>query len=115
MPLRVTWVNVVSPAALWITPPARASLSTNVLLTTANVPLSVLDDDDVLLADTYEGEPLTPDHGYPLRLIVPKKYFWKGPKWIRGLELLGHDMPGFWERYGYHNEADPWREERFSE
>ena len=50
---------------------------------TANVPLSVLDDDDVLLADTYEGEPLTPDHGYPLRLIVPKKYFWKGPKWIR--------------------------------
>ncbi len=82
---------------------------------TANVPLSVLDDDDVLLADTFEGEPLTPDHGYPLRLIVPKRYFWKGPKWIRGLELLDHDSPGFWERYGYHNDADPWREERFSE
>jgi DMSO/TMAO reductase YedYZ molybdopterin-dependent catalytic subunit len=81
---------------------------------TANVPLAVLDDDDVLLADTYEGETLTPDHGYPLRLIVPKKYFWKGPKWIRGLEFLGHDRPGFWERYGYHNDADPWREERFS-
>jgi DMSO/TMAO reductase YedYZ molybdopterin-dependent catalytic subunit len=82
---------------------------------TANVPLAVLDDDDVLLADTYEGEPLTPDHGYPLRLIVPKRYFWKGPKWIRGLELLDRDQPGFWERYGYHNDADPWREERFSE
>ena len=82
---------------------------------TANMPLSVLDDDDVLLADTYEGQPLEPDHGYPLRLIVPKKYFWKGPKWIRGLELLDHDAPGFWERYGYHNDADPWLEERFSE
>jgi DMSO/TMAO reductase YedYZ molybdopterin-dependent catalytic subunit len=82
---------------------------------TANVPLSVLDDDDVLLADTYEGEPLTPDHGFPLRLIVPKKYFWKGPKWIRSLEFLTHDQLGFWERYGYHNDADPWREERFSE
>ena len=81
---------------------------------TANMPRAVLDDDDVLLADTFEGEPLTPDHGYPLRLIVPKRYFWKGPKWIRGLEFLGHDMPGFWERYGYHNDADPWREERFS-
>jgi DMSO/TMAO reductase YedYZ molybdopterin-dependent catalytic subunit len=82
---------------------------------TANVPLSVLDDDDVLLADTYEGEPLTPEHGYPLRLIVPKRYFWKGPKWLRGLELLTADRPGFWERYGYHNDADPWKEQRFSE
>ena len=82
---------------------------------TANVPLSVLDDDDVLLADTFDGEPLEPDHGYPLRLIVPKRYFWKGPKWIRGLEFLTHDMPGFWERYGYNNDADPWKEERFSE
>jgi DMSO/TMAO reductase YedYZ molybdopterin-dependent catalytic subunit len=82
---------------------------------TANVPLSVLDDEDVLLADTYEGAPLEPDHGYPLRLIVPKRYFWKGPKWIRGLEFLAEDQPGFWERYGYHNDADPWREERFSD
>jgi DMSO/TMAO reductase YedYZ molybdopterin-dependent catalytic subunit len=81
---------------------------------TANVPLSVLDDDDVLLADTFEGEPLTPDHGYPLRLIVPKKYFWKGPKWLRGLELTTADRLGFWERYGYHNDADPWAEERFA-
>jgi len=82
---------------------------------TANLPLAVLDDDDVILADTYEGAPLEPEHGYPLRLIVPKKYFWKGPKWIRGLEFLAHDSQGFWERYGYHNDGDPWREERFSE
>ena len=82
---------------------------------TANLPLSVLDDDDVLLADTFGGEPLEPEHGYPLRLIVPKRYFWKSSKWIRGLEFLDHDVLGFWERYGYSNDADPWKEERFSE
>ena len=69
----------------------------------------VLDDDDVLLADTFDGEPLEPEHGYPMRLIVPKRYFWKGPKWLRGLEFLDHDMLGFWERYGYNNDADPGR------
>jgi DMSO/TMAO reductase YedYZ molybdopterin-dependent catalytic subunit len=82
---------------------------------TANLPLSVLDDDDVILADTYAGQPLEPEHGYPLRLIVPKRYFWKSSKWIRGLEFLDHDQLGFWERYGYNNDADPWKEERFSE
>jgi DMSO/TMAO reductase YedYZ molybdopterin-dependent catalytic subunit len=82
---------------------------------TANLPLSVLDDDDVLLADTFAGEPLEPEHGYPLRLFVPKRYFWKSAKWIRGLEFLDHDQLGFWERYGYNNDADPWKEERFSE
>jgi DMSO/TMAO reductase YedYZ molybdopterin-dependent catalytic subunit len=81
---------------------------------TTNVPLDVLDDDDVLLADTFDGRPLEPDHGYPLRLIVPKRYFWKSAKWLRGLEFLDHDEQGFWERYGYSNSADPWREERFS-
>ena len=82
---------------------------------TANLPLSVLDDDDVLLADTFDGQPLEPEHGYPLRLVVPKRYFWKSSKWIRGLEFLDHDQLGFWERYGYNNDADPWKEERFSE
>jgi len=82
---------------------------------TANLPLSVLDDEDVLLADTFGGRPLDPEHGYPLRLLVPKRYFWKSAKWIRGLELLDHDRLGFWERYGYNNDADPWKEERFSE
>ena len=82
---------------------------------TANLPLSVLDDDDVLLADTAEGRPLEPDHGYPLRLVVPKRYFWKSAKWLRGLQFLAADKHGFWERNGYHNDADPWREERFSD
>jgi DMSO/TMAO reductase YedYZ molybdopterin-dependent catalytic subunit len=82
---------------------------------TANLPLSVLDDEDVLLADTAEGQPLTAEHGYPLRLVVPKRYFWKSAKWLRGLQLLASDKRGFWERNGYHNEADPWREERFSD
>jgi DMSO/TMAO reductase YedYZ molybdopterin-dependent catalytic subunit len=82
---------------------------------TANVPLSVLDDDDVLLADTFGGAPLEPEHGYPLRLLIPKKYFWKSSKWVRGLEFLDHDQLGFWERYGYNNDAGPWKEERFSE
>ncbi len=82
---------------------------------TTNLPLDVLDDDDVLLADTYDGAPLEPEHGYPLRLLVPKRYFWKSAKWVRALEFLDRDIPGFWERYGYHNEGDPWREERFSE
>jgi DMSO/TMAO reductase YedYZ molybdopterin-dependent catalytic subunit len=82
---------------------------------TANVPLSVLDDEDVLLADTFDGQPLEPEHGFPLRLLIPKKYFWKSSKWIRGLEFLDHDQLGFWERYGYNNDADPWKEERYSE
>ncbi len=81
---------------------------------TTNLPLAVLADDDVILADTYDGKPLEPEHGWPLRLLVPKRYFWKSAKWIRGLEFLNHDERGFWERYGYHNDADPWREERFS-
>ena len=82
---------------------------------TANLPLEVLDDEDVILCDIADGAPLTPEHGYPLRLLVPKKYFWKSSKWIRGLELLDHDQLGFWERYGYNNNADPWKEERYAE
>ena len=82
---------------------------------TANLPLERLDDDDVLLCDTADGAPLTPDHGYPLRLLVPKRYLWKSAKWIRGLQFLSQDQLGFWERYGYNNNADPWKEERFSE
>ena len=80
---------------------------------TANIGLDVLDDDDTMLAYLYGGEPLTPDHGYPLRLLVPKKYFWKSAKWLRGIEFMVGDRAGFWERNGYHMEGDPWREERF--
>ncbi len=80
---------------------------------TANVSLDVLDDDDTLLAFMYGGQPLEPEHGYPLRLLVPKKYFWKSAKWLRGVEFMAEDRPGFWERNGYHMEGDPWKEERF--
>jgi DMSO/TMAO reductase YedYZ molybdopterin-dependent catalytic subunit len=82
---------------------------------TTNLPLGELDQDDVLLADKHDGEALTPEHGWPLRLVVPRRYFWKSAKWVTRLELVGADQPGFWERNGYHNEADPWREERFSD
>jgi DMSO/TMAO reductase YedYZ molybdopterin-dependent catalytic subunit len=80
---------------------------------TSNVPLKFLEDDEALLAYEADGEPLSPDHGWPLRLVVPGKYFWKSAKWLRGIELRSTDQPGFWERYGYHNEADPWNEERY--
>ena len=81
---------------------------------TANVPLRALEDEDALIAYEADGEPLTPDHGWPLRLVIPTKYFWKSAKWLRGLELVEHDQPGFWERYGYHNDADYWNEERYA-
>jgi DMSO/TMAO reductase YedYZ molybdopterin-dependent catalytic subunit len=81
---------------------------------TANVPLEALVDDDALVAWEADGEPLEPDHGWPLRLVVPSRYFWKSAKWLRGIELLSSDQPGFWERYGYHNDADYWKEERYS-
>jgi DMSO/TMAO reductase YedYZ molybdopterin-dependent catalytic subunit len=82
---------------------------------TTNLPLAELDQDDVLLADTHDGAPLAPEHGWPLRLVVPRHYFWKSAKWIRRIELVAKDRPGFWEQNGYHNDADPWREQRFSD
>jgi DMSO/TMAO reductase YedYZ molybdopterin-dependent catalytic subunit len=81
---------------------------------TANVPLASLEDDDALLATHADGAPLERDHGWPLRLVIPGKYFWKSAKWLRGIELSAVDQLGFWERYGYHNDADPWKEERYS-
>jgi DMSO/TMAO reductase YedYZ molybdopterin-dependent catalytic subunit len=82
---------------------------------TTNLPLAELDQDDVLLADKHDGVALTPEHGWPLRLVVPRRYFWKSAKWIRSIELARDDRPGFWEQNGYHNDADPWKEERFSD
>jgi DMSO/TMAO reductase YedYZ molybdopterin-dependent catalytic subunit len=80
---------------------------------TANVPLASLEDEHALLATEADGEPLSEEHGWPLRLVIPGKYFWKSAKWLRGIELRAADQPGFWERYGYHNDADPWQEERY--
>jgi DMSO/TMAO reductase YedYZ molybdopterin-dependent catalytic subunit len=89
---------------------------------TANLPLEVVLADNYLLATHFDGMPIEPDHGYPLRSVVgaiPERqelnspYFWKGAKWLRGLEFLTSDHPGFWEQAGYHNEADVWKEQRF--
>jgi DMSO/TMAO reductase YedYZ molybdopterin-dependent catalytic subunit len=80
---------------------------------TANLSLEAVEADDAMLAYEAEGAPLTPEHGFPLRLLVPSRYFWKSAKWLRGLEITDVDRPGFWEGYGYHNDADPWKEERY--
>lgn len=80
---------------------------------TANVPLADLDRDEVLFATHHDGEPLSADHGYPLRLIVPHLYAWKSVKWVRGIEFLDHDQAGFWEQNGYHMYGDPFKEQRF--
>lgn len=81
---------------------------------TTNLPLEELLKPNVLLADTHDGTPLAPEHGWPLRLVIPHLYFWKSAKWIRGFEFLERDRPGFWEQYGYHMHGDPWKEERYS-
>jgi DMSO/TMAO reductase YedYZ molybdopterin-dependent catalytic subunit len=82
---------------------------------TTNLPIEDLLADDAMFVLKYEGQPLTPEHGYPVRLLVPKLYLWKSAKWVRGLEFLTVDQPGFWEQYGYHNHGDPWQEERYGQ
>jgi len=81
---------------------------------TSNLSLQAMLDDDVLVAWGHNGEPLAPEHGFPLRLVVPKRYAWKSAKWLRALEFAGQNERGFWEVRGYHTHADPWREERYS-
>jgi len=81
---------------------------------TTNLPLEAVTGGRAWLAYEYDGEPLEPEHGGPARLLVPRLYFWKSAKWVRGLELLDADEPGFWETYGYHNYGDPWREQRYA-
>ena len=80
---------------------------------TTNLPLADLDRPENLLALSHNGEPLTPEHGGPVRLLVPHLYLWKSAKWVTGFELLEDDDPGFWEQNGYHMRGDPWREERY--
>ena len=79
-----------------------------------NVPLDELLDGQAWIAIEADGEPLDPEHGGPARLLVPHLYFWKSAKWLRGLELMEDDEPGFWEQNGYHLHGDPWTEERYS-
>ena len=80
---------------------------------TANTPLEYCMRDDCLIALRANGEPLTAEHGSPARLVVPRLYAWKSAKWLRGIEFRDTDSPGFWERNGYHNTGDPWKEQRY--
>ena len=80
---------------------------------TTNLPLAAFDDEDVLLAHSWEGKPISREHGGPVRAVVPKLYFWKSAKWIRRITFLAEDKPGFWEVRGYHMNGDPWTEERY--
>ncbi|HAS09568.1 MAG TPA: sulfite oxidase-like oxidoreductase [Acidimicrobiaceae bacterium] len=79
---------------------------------TTNLPLADVRRDDVLVAWAFDGEPLEPEHGHPVRLVLPHRYFWKSAKWLRVLEFAAEDRPGFWERNGYHNDGDPFLEQR---
>jgi DMSO/TMAO reductase YedYZ molybdopterin-dependent catalytic subunit len=81
---------------------------------TTNLPLDAMLDDDVLIAYEFEGEPIEPIHGGPVRVLVPKKYFWKSSKWVHRIDFTDRDQLGFWEKRGYNNNADPWKEERYA-
>jgi DMSO/TMAO reductase YedYZ molybdopterin-dependent catalytic subunit len=82
---------------------------------TTNLPLADFLQEDVLFALSHNGRPISPEHGAPVRLVVPRLYFWKSAKWVTGVEYSDEDRPGFWERRGYHNRGDPWTEERYSD
>jgi len=113
----VRWTGVPAPELLRRYPPAPSV--THVMIWadfgySANVRISDFAAEDTLLATHRDAEPLTPEHGYPLRLVVPSLYAWKSVKWVRAIEYLTVDRRGFWEERGYHNVADPWREQRYS-
>ncbi len=95
-------------------PEARFVLVHCMVPYSSNLPLETCLDEDVLFAHSHDGLPLLPDHGWPLRLVVPKLYFWKSAKWVNGVEFMDKDQLGFWEKLGYHNEGDPWKEQRRS-
>jgi DMSO/TMAO reductase YedYZ molybdopterin-dependent catalytic subunit len=114
--------NLIEQGFIKVRPTARFVLQHAEYGYTANLPLEVVLADNYLLATHFDGQPLEPDHGYPLRSVVgaisdrddlKSPYFWKGAKWLRSLEFLAGDRRGFWEQAGYHNEADVWKEQRF--
>lgn len=116
--LDVPWEGVPARAVLDLAEPLAAAR--HVTLHgydgyTTNVPLAALLDEDVLVAYGVDGGPLSSEHGGPVRLVLPKRYGWKSAKWLAGIEFHAEDRPGYWEVRGYHNEADPWKEERYSE
>jgi DMSO/TMAO reductase YedYZ molybdopterin-dependent catalytic subunit len=113
----VGWAGIPAAALLRLFPPAAAV--THVMIWaefgySANIRISDFAADDTVLATHRGGERLSPEHGYPLRLVVPSLYAWKSVKWVRAIEYMTMDRRGFWEERGYHNTADPWREQRYS-
>jgi len=113
----IAWEGVPAAAVLQAVPPAAAV--THVMIWadfgySANVRIADFAADDTLLATHCDGAELTPEHGFPVRLVVPGLYGWKSVKWVRAVEYLTRDRRGFWEERGYHNTADPWREQRYS-
>ena len=113
----IPWGGVSTTALVAVVPPATDVRHVVVWAEygySANLRLSDFVAGTSLLATHLEGEPLSPDRGYPLRLVVPHLYAWKGPKWVRAVEYLTTDRRGFWEERGYHNRADPWQEQRYA-
>jgi DMSO/TMAO reductase YedYZ molybdopterin-dependent catalytic subunit len=113
----VPWAGIPAAELLRAVPPAAGV--THVMVWAdfgygANVPISAFLESDTILATHRDGAELSPEHGYPLRLVVPSRYAWKSVKWVRAVEYLTRDRRGFWEERGYHNGADPWREQRYS-
>ena len=112
-----TWTGVATSTLLELAPPLPTATHALVWAEygySANMTLADFASPDAMFATHRDGEPLTGDHGWPLRLVVPHLYAWKGPKWARGVEYLTEDRRGFWEERGYHNRADPWLEQRYS-
>lgn len=110
------WEGIAPPAIIesaGVSPLARFVMLHGEGGYAANIPIAVFLGEDVVLATHHGGEPLTPEHGAPLRAVIPGRYAWKSVKWLRGVEFLAEDRAGFWEAFGYSNSADPWREERF--
>ncbi|MDE3178682.1 MAG: sulfite oxidase-like oxidoreductase [Acidobacteriota bacterium] len=110
------WEGVAFRSVCELTQPH--AMATHVLVRstdgyTTNAPVADLLEGNVLFAINHDGEPLSPEHGGPLRLVAPHLYGWKSAKWVRGLEFLPQDHPGFWEQNGYHHYGDPWKEQRF--
>ena len=113
----VAWSGVAATELLRAVPPADDVAHVMVWAEygySANLPLTAFAAPDTMLATRADGEPLSPDHGFPLRLVCPSLYAWKSAKWVRAVEYLVEDRRGFWEERGYHNRADPWQEQRYS-
>ncbi len=115
--LGITWAGVPATEVLRAVPPSERA--THVMIWAdygygANLPLEAFGAPETLLTTHRDGRELTPEQGYPVRLVVPSRYGWKNVKWVRAIEYMIGDRRGFWEERGYHNNADPWREQRYS-